>query len=76
MPPTLKPPISKTYEAIAKEKNVPAREVRAFREIEATNKPLAAKVRTGEVSLADARREVKREALIEKLESVEAVKAK
>ena len=76
VPPTLKPPISKTYEAIAKEKNVPAREVRAFREIEATNKPLAAKVRIGEVSLADARREVKREVLIEKLESVEAVKAK
>jgi len=65
-----------TRKEIAKEANVPERKLRTVQEIKKSSPALLEKVRSGEISLAEAKRTVRREDLIEKLSSVEAIKAK
>lgn len=62
--------------AAARSAGVSERKVRQAQEVKRADPELAAKVQSGEMSLASATREVKREAVVAKLESTEAKEVK
>jgi N6-adenosine-specific RNA methylase IME4 len=65
-----------TRTEVARENNIPERKLRTAAEIKKASPELAQKVRDGAMPLAAARREIKRTEIVQKLESVDARKAK
>lgn len=71
-----KPRTPRTIEKAAKSAGVSERKVRQAQEVKRAAPELAAKVQAGEMSLASATREVKREAIVAKLEDIKTVAVK
>jgi N6-adenosine-specific RNA methylase IME4 len=69
-------PKTDTRQAAARSAGVSERKVRQAQEVKRSAPALAAKVQSGEMSLASATREVKREAIVAKLEDIKTVKIK
>jgi len=65
-----------TRAEVAREAKLPERKLRAAAEVKKASPELAQRVRDGEMPLAAARREIKRAAIVEKLDSIEAKHAK
>ncbi len=62
--------------AVAKEMRIPERKLKAVMEIKKAAPELVGRVRAGELSLAEARRQVRRTELNESLNSIQAIEAK
>lgn len=73
--PTPKPKTD-TRAAVAKEMKIPERKLRTAQEVKKAAPELISKVRSGEITLAEAKRAVARTEIIAKLENVAAVEAK
>ena len=71
-----KDPKQRTRAKVAKQSNVSERKIKQAKTVKAASPEMAEKVHTGEMSLADAVREIKRVEVISKLEDVAAVEAK
>lgn len=66
----------RTRVAVSKEARVPERKLRTVMEVKKRNPELVSKVRAGSISLAEAKRQVRRADLTQSLNSVEAIEAK
>ncbi len=70
------PPTERKRITVAKAAGVSSRKVQQAQEVKAASPERAEKVQAGEMSLAAATREIKREAIVAKLESIESKEAK
>ena len=69
-------PTERTRASVAKEFGVPERKLRAMQEISKKAPEMANAIRSGQKTISDATREIKRAEVIERLESVDAIQQK